>query len=65
MMMLPPSEPKYFSAPCELKFSPRSVDVWEGMAHGCLSGIGTLATSTNAIDEIGRFLADRLKASAK
>lgn len=64
LMMLPPSEPKYFSAPGELKFSPRSVDVWKGMAHGCQSHIGQLAASTNAIDEIGRFLADRLQASA-
>ena len=36
------------------------VDVWEGMLHGFLSGIGTLAASEQALDEIGRFLADRL-----
>jgi acetyl esterase/lipase len=36
------------------------VDVWEGMPHGFLSGIGTLAASRQALDEIGRFLADRL-----
>ena len=36
------------------------VDVWEGMPHGFLSGIGTLAASNQALDEIGRFLADRL-----
>jgi acetyl esterase/lipase len=36
------------------------VDVWEGMPHGFLSGIGTLAASEQALDEIGRFLADRL-----
>jgi len=36
------------------------VDVWEGMPHGFLSGIGTLATSNQALDEIGRFLGDRL-----
>ena len=36
------------------------VDVWEGMPHGFLSGIGTLAASKQALDEIGGFLADRL-----
>jgi monoterpene epsilon-lactone hydrolase len=36
------------------------VDVWEGMPHGFLSGIGTLAASRQALDEIGRFLSDRL-----
>jgi acetyl esterase/lipase len=36
------------------------VDVWECMPHGFLSGIGTLAASEQALDEIGRFLADRL-----
>lgn len=41
------------------------VDVWEGMSHGFLSGIGTLAASTQALDEIDRFLTDRLTASAK
>ena len=36
------------------------VDVWECMPHGFLSGIGTLAASRQALDEIGRFLADRM-----
>lgn len=36
------------------------VDVWEGMPHGFVSGIGTLAAANQALDEIGRFLADRL-----
>jgi epsilon-lactone hydrolase len=36
------------------------VEVWEGMPHGFLSSIGTLAASNQALDEIGRFLADRL-----
>ena len=36
------------------------VDVWEGMPHGFLSGIGTLAASNQSLDEIGRFLADCL-----
>lgn len=40
-------------------------DVWEGMAHGFLSGIGKLAASTQALDAIGAFLADRLVASSK
>ena len=35
------------------------VDVWEGMPHGFLSGIGTLA-SNQALDEVGRFLDERL-----
>jgi hypothetical protein len=34
--------------------------VWEGMPHGFLSGIGTLAASKQALDEIGGFLAGRL-----
>ncbi len=37
------------------------VDVWEGMAHGFLSGIGTLAASSQSLDEIGRFLVDCLR----
>ena len=36
------------------------VDVWEGMPHGFPFGIGMLAASKEALDEIGRFLADRL-----
>ena len=32
------------------------VDVWEGMAHGSLSGIGTLAASTQALEAIAAFL---------
>ncbi len=39
------------------------VDVWEGMPHGFLSGIGTLAASNQALEEIGQFLADRLSLS--
>ncbi|MDR3762819.1 MAG: alpha/beta hydrolase [Acidobacteriota bacterium] len=41
------------------------LDVWEGMAHGFLSGIGKLAASTQALDVIGAFLAGRLMASSK
>jgi epsilon-lactone hydrolase len=40
-------------------------DVWEGMTHGFLSGIGKLAASTQALDAIGAFLADRLAASSR
>ena len=36
------------------------VDLWEGTPHGFLSGIGTLAASRQALDEIGRFLGGRL-----
>jgi epsilon-lactone hydrolase len=35
------------------------IDVWEGMAHGFLSGIGTLAASTHALEAISAFLIDR------
>jgi monoterpene epsilon-lactone hydrolase len=41
------------------------VDVGEGMAHGFLSDIGTLAASIKALDEIGWFLTDRLRAFTK
>jgi monoterpene epsilon-lactone hydrolase len=36
------------------------VDVWEGMAHGFLSGIGTMDASAQALDAIGKFLTERL-----
>ncbi len=36
------------------------VDVWEGMAHGFLSGIGTMDASARALDAIGEFLTERL-----
>ena len=32
------------------------LDVWEGMVHGFLGGIGRLAASTEAHDLIGSFL---------
>lgn len=41
------------------------VDVWESMTHGFLSGIGRLAASTQALDAIGAFLANRLLALSK
>jgi monoterpene epsilon-lactone hydrolase len=39
------------------------LDVWEGMAHGYVGGIGNLAAAAEALDGIGRFLAERLTAS--
>jgi acetyl esterase/lipase len=36
------------------------VDVWKGMTHVFLSGIGTLAASAQALDMIGTFLTGRL-----
>jgi len=41
------------------------VDVWEGMVHGFLSGIGTLAASNEALEMIATFLTDRLTPAAK
>jgi acetyl esterase/lipase len=38
------------------------VDVWQGMAHGFASGVGTLAAATQAVAAIGAFLAGRLDA---
>ena len=40
------------------------VDVWEGMVHGFLGGVGRLAASTEALNLIGAFLADRFAKSA-
>jgi acetyl esterase/lipase len=40
------------------------VDVWEGMVHGFLGEVGRLAASTEALNLIGAFLAERLAASA-
>jgi epsilon-lactone hydrolase len=39
------------------------VDVWEGMPHGFVSGVGKLAASNQALAAIGTFLAQRLTAS--
>ncbi|HXM05199.1 MAG TPA: alpha/beta hydrolase [Chthoniobacterales bacterium] len=36
------------------------LDVWEGMAHGFLSGVGRLRASTEALNLIGDFLTERL-----
>jgi acetyl esterase/lipase len=40
------------------------VDVWEGMVHGFLGGVGHLAASAEALNLIGAFLAERFAASA-
>ena len=36
------------------------VDVWEGMAHGFLSGIGQMQAATQALEAIGAFLTECL-----
>ena len=38
------------------------LDVWEGMPHGFVGSVGKLAAE--ALDAIGAFLAQRLKAAA-
>jgi acetyl esterase/lipase len=40
------------------------LDVWEGMPHGFLGGIGSFNAASKALDAIGAFLAERLKISA-
>ncbi|HEX8812659.1 MAG TPA: alpha/beta hydrolase [Terracidiphilus sp.] len=35
------------------------LDIWEGMAHGFLGGIGQFAASAEALDFIGTFLTER------
>ena len=39
------------------------LDVWQGMAHGFVSGVGKLAAADQALGEIGAFLAERLDAT--
>jgi acetyl esterase/lipase len=36
------------------------LDIWEGMPHVFLSGIGNFAASTQALDAVGEFLIERL-----
>lgn len=36
------------------------LDVWEGMVHGFLGGVGRLSASTQALQQIGSFLSERL-----
>jgi epsilon-lactone hydrolase len=37
------------------------VDVWQGMPHGFVSGVGKMAAADGALAEIGAFLAKRLE----
>jgi epsilon-lactone hydrolase len=40
------------------------LDVWEGMPHGFVGSVGKLAAAAKALDAVGEFLAQRLKAAA-
>jgi len=40
------------------------LDVWEGMVHGYLGGLGGLAASTETLQLIGEFLSDRFAKAA-
>ena len=40
-----------------------ALDIWEGMPHGFLGGIGRFAAASQALAEIGAFLSARLAAS--
>jgi len=40
------------------------VDVWKGMPHGFLSGIGSLEASSESLGQIGAFLTDRFAAAS-
>jgi epsilon-lactone hydrolase len=40
------------------------LDVWEGMPHGFVGSVGKLAAAANALDAVGEFLTQRLKAAA-
>ena len=40
------------------------LDVWEGMPHGFVGSVGKLAAAGKALDAVGEFLAQRLKAAA-
>ena len=37
-----------------------TLDVWMGMAHGFVNGVGTLKAATEALNAIGKFLNGRL-----
>lgn len=39
------------------------LDVWEGMPHGFLGGIGNFNASAQALEAIGEFLAERFAKS--
>jgi monoterpene epsilon-lactone hydrolase len=38
-----------------------TLDVWLGMAHGFVNGVGTLKAATEALSDIGKFLNERLE----
>lgn len=40
------------------------LDVWEGMPHGFAGSVGKLPAAAKALDAVGEFLAQRLKATA-
>jgi acetyl esterase/lipase len=37
-----------------------TLDVWVGMPHGFINGVGNLNTANLALNSVGVFLADRL-----
>ena len=39
-----------------------TLDVWDGMAHGFLSGVGRMSAADRALDAVGAFLTERLAA---
>jgi len=41
------------------------LDVWEGMAHGFLGGVGRLAASSEALHAIGEFLTERFNSKQR
>jgi epsilon-lactone hydrolase len=40
-----------------------SVDIWEGMPHGFIAGIGRLEAAAQTLDAIGAFLSTRFTAA--
>ena len=36
------------------------LDVWQGLAHGFAGSVGKLKAATQALDSLGKFLAERL-----
>jgi acetyl esterase/lipase len=39
------------------------VDLWMGMAHGFAGGVGRLKAASQALEDIGAFLSERLRAA--
>lgn len=54
---------RYFERAVAAGVSAR-LDVWEGMPHGFVGSVGKLAAAAKALDAVGEFLAQRLKAAA-